>query len=226
MAIEDRGLETITAIEPVVTQICHLTENTFIIRFTRGNMQFRAGQHIIVGLNGELDQREYSIYSGENDDYLEILVKEVVDGNMSVKLKRAKPGQSLNVNGPFGTFGIESFDRLSAKLIFIATGTGISPFHSFVRSYPGMDYTLLHGVRFAGEAYGRTEYDESRYNLYTSKEHYSNRIGRVTKYLPDLGVSQDMLFYLCGNGRMISEAYDILRGKGIPAKNIFSERYF
>ena len=40
-------------------------------------MQFKAGQHIIAGLKGELDQREYSVYSGENDDYLEILVREV-----------------------------------------------------------------------------------------------------------------------------------------------------
>jgi ferredoxin--NADP+ reductase/benzoate/toluate 1,2-dioxygenase reductase subunit len=226
VTIEDRGSETITAIEPVVTQIRHLTENTFILRFTRGDMEFRAGQHIIVGLHGELDQREYSIYSGEIDDYLEILVKEVVDGSMSVKLKQCKPGQLLNVNGPFGSFGVESFDRYARKLVFIATGTGISPFHSFVRSYPGMDYTLLHGVSLIKEAYERSDYDASRYSLYTSKEHNSGWIGRVTKYLPDLSVTSDMLFYLCGNGRMISDAYNILRAKGIPAKNIFSERYF
>jgi hypothetical protein len=55
-----------------IRQIRFLTERTFVLRFDRGNMQFKAGQHIIAGLEGELDQREYSVYSGENDDCLEM----------------------------------------------------------------------------------------------------------------------------------------------------------
>ena len=96
-------------------------------------MQFKAGQHIIVGLKGELNQREYSVYSGEKDDYLEILVREVLNGNVSLQLKQCKPGQLLQVNGPFGSFGLETFDMFSRKLVFIASGTGIAPFHSFVK---------------------------------------------------------------------------------------------
>ena len=113
------------------------------MRLDRGDMQFKAGQHIIAGLKGELDQREYSIYSGEKDDYLEILVREVQDGNVSLKLKQSKPGQVLQVNGPFGSFGLEEFNMFSRKHVFIASGTGISPFHSFVRSYPGIIIPLF-----------------------------------------------------------------------------------
>ena len=75
-----------------IIQIRFLTERTFVLRFDRGNLQFKAGQHIIVGLKGELNQREYSVYSGEKDDYLEILVREVLDGNVSLQLKHCKPG--------------------------------------------------------------------------------------------------------------------------------------
>jgi ferredoxin/flavodoxin---NADP+ reductase len=209
-----------------VSQIRHLTDSTFVLRFTKGKTKFRAGQHMIVGLHGELDQREYSIYSGEDDEQLEILVREVKDGNISAKLKHCKPGQLLDVNGPFGTFGIEPFDRFGRKHVFIATGTGISPFHSMIKSYPGLDYLLIHGVRFVNEAYERKEYDPSRYILSTSKERSSGRQGRVTGILSELEISPGLLFYLCGNGSMIHVTYNILRSRGIPAKNIFSERYF
>jgi ferredoxin--NADP+ reductase len=209
-----------------IRQIRFLTERTFVLRFDRGDMQFRAGQHIIVGLQGELDQREYSVYSGEKDDFLEILVREVLHGNISLKLKQCKPGQLLQVNGPFGSFGLEAFDMFSRKLVFIASGTGISPFHSFVRSYPGINYTLIHGVRYKNEAYEKSEYDPVRYILCTSKESDAGFKGRVTRFLPGFRVNPDMLFYVCGNNNMIYEVYHILRDKGIPDENIFSEVYF
>jgi ferredoxin/flavodoxin---NADP+ reductase len=209
-----------------ITHIRFLTESTFVLRFNREKLQFKAGQRIIVGVKGDPDQREYSVYSGENDDYLEIMVKEVRDGNLSVKLKHCIPGQFLQVNGPFGSFGSENYDRHSRKLVFIATGTGISPFHSIIRSSPAINYTLIHGVRFRNEAYERNEYEASRYILCTSKESTVGFKGRVTKFLLDYRVTPDMLFYLCGNGNMIYEVYHILRNKGVPSEKIFSEIYF
>jgi ferredoxin--NADP+ reductase/benzoate/toluate 1,2-dioxygenase reductase subunit len=209
-----------------IRQIRFLAEGTFVMRLDRGKIQFKAGQHIIVGLKGELNQREYSVYSGENDDYLEILVREVLNGNVSLQLRQCNPGQLLQVNGPFGSFGLETFDMFSRKLVFIASGTGIAPFHSFVRSYPGIDYTLIHGVRYNNEAYERNDYDPQGYILCTSKESNGGYKGRVTRYLPGYPVDPDMLFYLCGNNNMIYEVYHILRDKGIADENIFSEVYF
>jgi ferredoxin/flavodoxin---NADP+ reductase len=209
-----------------IRHIRFLTETTFVLRFDRGNMQFKAGQHIIVGLEGELNQREYSIYSGEKDDYLEILVREVQDGNVSLQLKHCKPGQLLPINGPFGSFGPEPFDMFSGKLVFIATGTGISPFHSFVKSYPGINYTLIHGVRYNNEAYERGDYESPRYILCTSKDKTNGHNGRVTTFLQGYPVDPEKLFYMCGNNSMIYEGYHILRDKGIPDENIFSEVYF
>lgn len=226
MLIEDKVSPAVSSYTHNVINIRFLTENTYILRLSRGSIQFRAGQRIIVGLKGDLDQREYSIYSGENDDYLEILVREVMNGNVSVKLKHCKPGQPVQVNGPFGSFGIDPFNRYSFKHIFIATGTGISPFHSLFRSYPGINYTLIHGVRIREEAYDSNEYDADRYILCTSKEYNAGRKGRVTRFLSKFRTTPDMLFYLCGNGSMIYEVYHILRDKGINDEDIFTEIYF
>lgn len=209
-----------------ILHVRFLTERTFVLRLDRRDMQYKAGQHIIVGLEGELNQREYSIYSGEKDDYLEIMVREVLDGSVSLQLKQCKPGQLLQVNGPFGSFGLETFSMFSRQLVFIATGTGISPFHSFVRTYPGINYILFHGVRYINEAYERNDYEERRYILCTSEEINGGERGRVTKFLAKYPVNQEMLFYLCGNSGMIYDADHILKDRGIPAENIFPEVYF
>jgi len=78
-----------------VLDIRELTSSTYAIKLNRNGLDFTAGQHITLGpLNG-IDSREYSIYSGEKDDYLEVLIKEVMDGNVSRKLKRAAKGDVL-----------------------------------------------------------------------------------------------------------------------------------
>jgi ferredoxin/flavodoxin---NADP+ reductase len=209
-----------------IIQIRYLTESTFVLRLERGKVQFKAGQHIIVGFEGELNQREYSVYSGEKDEFLEILVREVLEGKVSLQLKYCKPGQLLQVNGPFGSFGLEKFNMFSRKLVFISSGTGIAPFHSFIKSYPGINYTLIHGVRYNNEAYERNDYDPNHYILCTSKGSKGDHKGRVTSLLQGYLVNQDMLFYMCGNNNMIYECYHILRDKGITDENIFTEVYF
>lgn len=209
-----------------ITDIRFLTESAFVITFSRNGLKFRAGQRIVVGLYGELDQREYSIYSGENDDYLQILVKEVLEGNISVKLKTSSVGQLLQVNGPFGSFGPDKYALSSDNLFFIATGTGISPFHSIVRSYPSLDYTVIHGVCYGFEAYDADQYNKNRYILCTSRDTTGDFGGRVTKFLQKYRLKAGALYYLCGNGSMIYEVNHILRDRGVPAENIFTEIYF
>ena len=95
-----------------------------------------------------------------------------------------------------------------------------------IRSYPEIDYTLIHGVRYADEAYERDEYDPPRYILCTSKETTGGKKGRVTRYLSGFRVKSGMLFYLCGNSNMIYEVDHILQDKGVPAENILTEVYF
>jgi ferredoxin--NADP+ reductase/benzoate/toluate 1,2-dioxygenase reductase subunit len=219
-------METTPSGKNIVTRISFLSESTFVLRFTRENIEFRAGQHIIVGLRGDPDQREYSVYSGENDDFIEILVREVRQGKISPKLRECKPGDLLQVNGPFGTFGIEPYNRYSKKNVFIATGTGISPFHSMIRSYPGLDYTMIHGVSYASEAYDRSEYDPDRYILCTSREISTGFNGRVTDFIKSFRTAPGASYFLCGNGSMIYEVSHILMDKGIPDENIQTEIYF
>jgi len=209
-----------------IEDIRFLTESTFVVRFTRGDFEFIPGQHVIAGIKGSLDQREYSIYSGSDQDYLEILVKAVTDGSVSLQLKESKAGDLLYINGPFGSFKLETKDIYSRKHMFIATGTGISPFHCFVSSYPGIDYIILHGTRFRNETYGKEAFDERRYISCVSGEENGKYTGRVTRFLPEFPDTPDTMYYICGNSSMIYEVSDILNNKGVPGYRILTEVYF
>jgi len=209
-----------------IIELRHLTNSSFVVRMERNNLEFQTGQFITLGLNGNIDRREYSVYSGEQDEYLEVLVREVEGGKVSGKLKQLKHGDQLTIDGPFGFFKFnpKTFDK--QKFLFIATGTGISPFHSFVRTHTNMDYQLIHGVRYTEEAYDHNDFDPDRTVLCTSGEEGGQFNGRVTDYLFGQSIDHETNCFLCGNSEMIYEVFDMLTAKGVPVSNIYSEVYF
>ena len=146
-----------------VEEIRQLTENTFILSLPKSRFKFVAGQHISLSIKGDYQSREYSIYSAEESEHLEILVKEVEGGYFSPKLKHLKVGEMVEVHGPFGKFGLDEKKRDTHQHVFIASGTGIAPFHSMVKSFPNLNYKLIHGVRYTNEAYEIEDYDRKRF---------------------------------------------------------------
>ncbi|MDX8338840.1 FAD-binding oxidoreductase [Draconibacterium sp. IB214405] len=209
-----------------VTQVRHLTDSTFVIRFERNGMEFQTGQFVLLGIKGAVDRREYSIYSGEHDDYLEVLVREVEGGKVSSKLKKLKAGDLVDVDGPFGFFKFDPQSFQVQKFLFIATGTGISPFHGFVKTHPQLNYKMVHGVRKAEEAYDHVDFNKERVTLCASGEKGGDFHGRVTEFLKTETIDENTNCFLCGNSEMIYEVFDILSEKGIPTSNIYTEVYF
>jgi len=51
-------------------------------------------------------------------------------------------------------------------------------------------------------------------------------VGRVNDYLFGQEIDIDTNCFLCGNSEMIFDVFDILRCKGVPVSNIYSEVYF
>ena len=209
-----------------VLDIRNLTENTFVLALPKSRFKFLAGQHISLSILGDYQSREYSIYSAEEGNNLELLIKEVEGGYFSPKLKHLKVGDLVEVHGPFGKFGLDTKKQESHKHVFIASGTGIAPFHSMVKSYPDLDYQLIHGVRYVNEAYEKEDYHKDRYVLCTSRDEAGDFKGRVTTYLQHNDFDKNTSFYLCGNSDMIFDAMEILKEKGYDRDNVNVEVYF
>ncbi len=210
-----------------VLWVKHISSSTFIIGLERNGIKFKAGQHVSVGFPNAGYTREYSVYSGENDDYIEILVKEVLDGFISPLLKNVNTGDTLIMEGPLGYFSLPQNRTENDHFLFVATGTGISPFHCFVKSFPGLNYTLIHGVKYVKDACEIEFYDKNRFVLCSSGENtdkYYN--GRVTKILVTWPLYNFSRVFLCGNVNMINDVYYILKSRDFKLDKIHSEVYF
>lgn len=206
--------------------IRNLTENTYVLRTERRGFEFIPGQCVNIGLVGGAVNREYSTYSSEKEDkYLEFLIKKVDGGLVSVGISKLKPGGRVTLDGAYGRFVLQA-PKAKQKYMFIASGTGIAPFHSFAKSYPGLDYQIIHGIRTIDEQYDKKDYDKKRYVACVSREKGGDFSGRVTDYLNKLKISPDTVYYLCGNNGMINDVYDILRERGVNGSNIFTEVFF
>jgi ferredoxin--NADP+ reductase len=205
-----------------------LSPGSFVLRFTREGLAFVPGQWINVGPWGRREQREYSVYSSPHDDFLEVLVKEIPGGLVSPALRRCRPGDSVEVEGPHGAFTLVEGTRDAPRFLFCATGTGISPFHCFAQSRPRLDYRLLHGVRTRHDFPETVAFESARYMPCVSRGDAgpSEFPGRLTALLRDEPVNAFTYCYLCGNSDMIYEVYGILKAQGVSREHILAEVYF
>lgn len=208
-----------------VLSVRYLSQSTYVLTAKRNNFKFIPGQCVNIGLVGSAVNREYSTYSGINDTYLGFLIRKVTGGLVSVGLSKLKKGDKVTLDGAYGKFIIANPHK-KQKFMFIATGSGIAPFHSFVKSYPTLDYRILHGIAYKSEQYNRDDYGKSRYISCVSREKGGDFAGRVTDYLQNKHLYSDALYYLCGNKSMINDVYDILRDRNINGSNIFTEVFF
>jgi len=201
-----------------------LSPSVFVLRLERKNLMFDPGQFVHVNLPGDGNVREYSIYSGLQDLFIELLIKEVSYGYISKKLTTLKPGDHLEIKGPYGFFTINGNFIKIPPLLFVSTGTGIAPFHSFICSYSSLKYCLIQGVRYGYEVYDKTDYNHCV--ICTSRDDTGDYHGRVTGYLKNNPAGKDYWCYLSGNYIMIEEVKDILVNQGIPVEHIYSQVHF
>lgn len=213
-------------VTPVIISFSEeLAEGIFLFGFRR-TFEFRAGQVIGIALEQSGARRLYSICSGENEEEVKILYNVVEEGYLTPRLADLEAGDTIWITEPRGEF---TCDRDPA--VWIATGTGIAPFYSMLRSGLGANKVLIHGDRYLDQFHF---YDEFRQEL---REHYIRCCsreedpevyhGRVTDYLNEIeDPDPNLKYYLCGNAEMVVDTRDILIKIGIPFNNIISEIYF
>ncbi len=192
-----------------------------------GSFWFVPGQGIRLR-RGDLE-REYTIVSGPADPRLTLCVQVVERGPFSPALATLEVGSILSFSGPHGYFTFQSAAR---PAVFVATGTGIAPFVSMVRS--GVSgFTLLHGAATVRDLHYREVLQPAalRYVGCVSREApgpssppWMHR-GRVTDFLrADLSPGE-LDFYLCGRREMVRDVTSIVDER-FPGSRVFFEVFF
>jgi len=204
-----------------------LSPGTYELTLARAGLSFRPGHEVYLHGAAPIDDRQYSIVSGESEKDLRFLYRLIPTGTLSPQLASLRPGDPIAFTGPTGKFFLRDSER---PAVCVATGTGIAPFVSFVLSHPEIDLTLFHGVRdpadlFYHDAFASHTVTSCISGDATSENHFA---GRVTEALRSRSTPwpADTQFYLCGANVMILETRRILLEQGVDDRDIVSEAYY
>lgn len=201
-----------------------ISPGVHVISFLR-DFDFIPGQVLKIATDNNHPPRIYSICSGNKEKEIRILFNIKDDGFLTPKLAAMIPGEQIMVSKPCG-----SFVGRREKAWWIATGTGIAPFYSMIKSGLKQNKKLIHGVRYLNQLYFEDELEEELNENYVrccSRESSCNTIsGRVTHYLNEIKNLPDVKYYICGQALMVVEVRDLLIKRGIKFENIMAEIYF
>lgn len=212
---------------------------------------FRAGQYLTLGLrSGErLIQRPYSIASSARRVPLgyELYVRRVPGGALTPLLFASRPGDRVFVRGPKGRFTLTPRDARTH--LFLATGCGIAPFLSMLRTLrderESRPVVLVHGVSYVRELAYRQLLErwaeevpgEFTYVPTISRPAAPENTGwlgsggRVEAMIGEVCERLDLapercVAYVCGNPEMTTAVERILRGRGFSERDVHTEEYW
>jgi CDP-4-dehydro-6-deoxyglucose reductase len=179
--------------------------------------EFLPGQFSILSPNGT--KRAYSIANcPEEKEYLEFCIKRVPNGKVSPVLCSSKPGDVLELYGPFGDFVLNYPPK--NHLLFVCVGTGIAPIKSMIehleKNGTKKTVTLIYGAlnehtipyRSLLEKWCQKENFEVIITLSNplNPEKWKGEIGFVQDVIRKrFETLRDFEIYICGSPQMVLE---------------------
>jgi ferredoxin-NADP reductase len=195
----------------------------------------------MVGLHDSPLRKPYSIASApwelEKTGRLRVLVQVDDTGTPDPHLERAASGTLLDLEGPFGSFGLP--DETPDGLLLVAGGTGIAPLRSMLidrLSQPAsMPIALVYSARSPEEFAFRGELDALRatnrigvhFTVTRDQDsEWSGRRGRIDEtLLRDALPSTKSHCLVCGPQALVADTTQLLRKMGVPDARILTERF-
>jgi ferredoxin--NADP+ reductase len=217
----------------------HWTEALFSLRVAGVALSFEPGQFVRIALDigGSRIARPFSLVNAPDDPVLEFYGIVVPQGPLSPRLARLAPGERLFVAPNPAGFLVLSEVRDADTLWLVATGTGIAPFLSILRTETPWrrfrNVVLVHAVRYAHElAYrelinslGTAYRQQFKYVSFVSREPAAGALaGRIPAAVRDgrleaaagLALASDSSqVMLCGNPEMLKDTTAVLAGRGM-----------
>ncbi len=205
---------------------------------------FQAGQFVelMVDKEGSRTSRCFSISSSpayyEKTGLIELSIRIQQKGRITPWVRQnLKPGQLLNLSQPQGDFVLPEnllFSQQPGKLLFIAGGSGITPFRSMLHqfnsgSHKGLDVQLLYYSRDDQQVLFQQELQqlEKDYDGLTITFVDSERDGFICReHLQTYCSDYDQrTTYICGPSPMIQQARKVLTDLELAEEKIHFE-YF
>ena len=199
-----------------------IANKVFVIEFKR-EFDFNPGQIIGITMSPDDKPRLYSICSGNNDKHISILANVKEDGKLTPPLAAANIGDKIWITKVHGKF---VFNNEPAW--WIATGTGIAPFHSMFKSGQN-PLKLIQGGRLKSDMYFSDEFKAMNDYVRCASQDTGDGLfeGRLTKYLNELeDIPTNINYYLCGSTNMVMDVRNLLITRGVGFDKVITEIYF
>ncbi len=137
-----------------VSEVNFLSEDIFELVLERDRVEFQPGDCLAIS-NSDGVSRPYSVSSGSREPHLQFVIRRMPGGAVSEWLAVRAPGDEIEISEPFGWFRPGRSGEPGSPSVLVATGTGIAPFLSVLRSCPDLEPALcLYGVRCLADAVG------------------------------------------------------------------------
>jgi len=237
-----------------VAEIVPETAEANSIRFEiphdlRDEFAFKAGQHLTLRatIGGEEVRRNYSLCTAPAESDWMVTVKRIGGGLFSNWVgDQLKPGDTVEVMVPHGSFTTDFDPTRSRHLVAIAGGSGITPVISLIktllREEPDSRFTLFYGNRDSSSIIflealaalkdkhlGRLEIyhfldaedqDIELFNGMLNRERLEEAIPSLVPDAPEVDG-----WFICGPGPMMDAAEGALLDRKVPKERIHIERF-
>jgi Na+-transporting NADH:ubiquinone oxidoreductase subunit F len=164
--------------------------------------------------------------------------KSIPPGKASSYIFSLKPGDEVQVVGPFGEFKASDTD---AEMVFIGGGAGMAPLRSIIfdqllRLKTNRKISFWYGARSKREIFYKEDFDnlQEKYENFSwnialsdplDEDNWSGYTGFIHKvvyenYLKDHPAPEDVEYYLCGPPMMLKSVLETLDNLGVEEENI------
>lgn len=205
-------------------------------------LDFQAGQFAWITTESPFIFRDnpfsFSTSSDREDNVFGFTIKEL--GDFTNTIKQLEPGETVYVDGPYGTFSLD--DHRDKEFVLLAGGIGSAPVMSILRTMRDRGHEkpvyFFYGNPTWESIIYREELEELQeaFNLKVvhvlekPPQDWEGESGFITaeilnRHLEEECFESCYIFFLCGPLPMIYAVEGALHRLGIPPNRVFSEKY-
>ncbi len=212
---------------------------TFRLRAVDGHkIRFIPGQYCLVALLSkgfEGEKKPFTFSSSPEKDYIELTVKKI--GDFTSEMHKLSIGAKLEIEGPLGR--AYNFNETERSIVFLAGGSGITPFMSIIRYVVDKNYATRLLLLFANQTEEdiiyRKEYDRIKREhsnikvvyIVSNDQRWQGEKGFISKEIVEkyINLSTPHFWYVCGPPPFNRAMQSLLAGLKIDEKYIKLESW-
>jgi len=213
---------------------------TLYLKSKIGNpIEYKPGQYSYISIIGKEVSKEFHPFSFSSSpakkNTISFTIKEL--GDYTNDISKVKVGDIAYIEGPYGIFNALNSD--AEEIVFIAGGSGITPFLSFMRymkdTNTSRNITLLWGIKFPYEIFLKDEFEKMMelnpnlkiFPVVSDDANWEGERGfidrdKLDRLAPceDPGKNiQKKDYYICGPPIMMKKVVPTLKSMGVNKKN-------